>query len=259
MENAFRGIDWGRALDELSDAIEDDRPHRATGAHAAHVVEILDAMAVSATEGRAVEVTSSFPSTRARSRESAVALAAPTRWQALRVRLPAHGSDHEVLGLTGSVPGLLVPADHVGVDAPRLGEVAREQLEAHDVDDRMRRRHEQRVAAELAERPHCVDGPLGRAALALEHEAAHRGIDRREVPVQELLRLVRLRGDVRALAELEDRLERRRRVTARAGDDEAVVRRDARAARCRARGTRRRRARSRPRPRSARPAATAHV
>ena len=61
MENAFRGTDWGRALGDLSDAIVTGRPHRATGAHAAHIVEILDAIAASATEGRAVAVTSSFP------------------------------------------------------------------------------------------------------------------------------------------------------------------------------------------------------
>jgi len=61
VENAFRGTDWGRALGELSDAIETGRPHRATGGHAAHIVEILDATATSATEGRSVEITSSFP------------------------------------------------------------------------------------------------------------------------------------------------------------------------------------------------------
>ncbi|HEU5491014.1 MAG TPA: Gfo/Idh/MocA family oxidoreductase [Gaiellaceae bacterium] len=61
VENPFRGTDWGRALGELSDAIVTGRPHRATGAHAAHIVEILDATTTSATEGRAVEVTSSFP------------------------------------------------------------------------------------------------------------------------------------------------------------------------------------------------------
>ena len=62
VENAFRGTDWGRALGELSDAIETGRPHRATGAHAAHIVEILDATATSAAEGRSVEIASSFPS-----------------------------------------------------------------------------------------------------------------------------------------------------------------------------------------------------
>jgi predicted dehydrogenase len=59
--NPFRGTDWGRALGELSDAIVSGRPHRATGAHAAHIVEILDAIATSAREGRAADVTSSFP------------------------------------------------------------------------------------------------------------------------------------------------------------------------------------------------------
>lgn len=59
--NAFPGTDWGRALGELSDAIVSGRPHRATGAHAAHIVEILDAIERSADERRAVEVTSSFP------------------------------------------------------------------------------------------------------------------------------------------------------------------------------------------------------
>ena len=60
LPHAFRGTDWGRALDELSSAIEEERPHRATGAHAAHVVEILDAIVTSAEEGRPVEVLSSF-------------------------------------------------------------------------------------------------------------------------------------------------------------------------------------------------------
>ncbi len=61
--HAFRGVDWGRALAELSAAISEQRPHRATGAHAAHVVEILDAVETSRHEGRAVELTSTFPRT----------------------------------------------------------------------------------------------------------------------------------------------------------------------------------------------------
>ena len=60
VENPYPGTDWGRALDELSDAIVSDRPHRATGAQAAHVVEILDAIARSVGEGRPVEITSRF-------------------------------------------------------------------------------------------------------------------------------------------------------------------------------------------------------
>jgi predicted dehydrogenase len=58
--NPFRGTDWGRALYELSDAIRAGRPHRATGAHAAHIVEILDAITLSAREHCAVDVRSSF-------------------------------------------------------------------------------------------------------------------------------------------------------------------------------------------------------
>jgi len=57
---AFRGIDWGRALAELSGAISEERPHRATGAHAAHVVEILDAVNMSIRDGVAVDLTSTF-------------------------------------------------------------------------------------------------------------------------------------------------------------------------------------------------------
>ena len=57
---AFRGVDWGRALAELAAAIAERRPHRATGAHAAHVVEILDAVETSRRDGGTVEVTSTF-------------------------------------------------------------------------------------------------------------------------------------------------------------------------------------------------------
>jgi predicted dehydrogenase len=60
VENAFHGIDWARALDDLSDAIASNRPHRATGAHGAHIVEVLDAITTSVTEGRPVDITSSF-------------------------------------------------------------------------------------------------------------------------------------------------------------------------------------------------------
>jgi predicted dehydrogenase len=61
VENAFPGTDWGRALGDLSDAIVSGRPHRATGAHAAHIVEVLDATATSVAEGRSVDITSTFP------------------------------------------------------------------------------------------------------------------------------------------------------------------------------------------------------
>jgi predicted dehydrogenase len=60
IKEAFKGIEWARGVTELQDAINEGRPQRATGAQAAHVVEILEAMITSYTEGRSVEVTSDF-------------------------------------------------------------------------------------------------------------------------------------------------------------------------------------------------------
>ena len=57
----FPGIDWSRALVDLADAIEEGRPHRAGAEHAAHVVEVLDAVSTSSTTGGSVVVASSFP------------------------------------------------------------------------------------------------------------------------------------------------------------------------------------------------------
>ncbi len=57
---AFHRVDWGMALASLSAAITEERPHRATGAHAAHVVEILDAVETSVRDGEAIDVTSTF-------------------------------------------------------------------------------------------------------------------------------------------------------------------------------------------------------
>jgi predicted dehydrogenase len=52
--------EWGRAVVEMADAIAEDRPQRATGAQAAHVVEICEAISRSLSTGAPVEVTSSF-------------------------------------------------------------------------------------------------------------------------------------------------------------------------------------------------------
>jgi predicted dehydrogenase len=56
----YDGIDWSRALVDLAEAARDGRAPRANGEHAAHVVEILDAIRTSAADGRPVEVHSSF-------------------------------------------------------------------------------------------------------------------------------------------------------------------------------------------------------
>ncbi|MCP9486173.1 MAG: Gfo/Idh/MocA family oxidoreductase [Gaiellaceae bacterium MAG52_C11] len=57
----FHGVDWGRALVDLAHAVDEGRPHRSSGEHAAHVVEVFDAVRRSlARGGLAVEVQSDF-------------------------------------------------------------------------------------------------------------------------------------------------------------------------------------------------------
>jgi len=54
------GIDWARGLVDFAAAIQEERPSRVTGEHAAHVVEILEATNESVRTGRTVELHSSF-------------------------------------------------------------------------------------------------------------------------------------------------------------------------------------------------------
>jgi predicted dehydrogenase len=60
LREPFPGIDWARPLVDLCEAIEEGRPHRAAAEHAAHVVEILEAVDRSSAEGSAVAVRSEF-------------------------------------------------------------------------------------------------------------------------------------------------------------------------------------------------------
>jgi predicted dehydrogenase len=60
LREPYHGIDWAAALVDLAAAIRDDRPHRMSAEHAAHVVEVLNAAERSRLEGGAVEVRSSF-------------------------------------------------------------------------------------------------------------------------------------------------------------------------------------------------------
>lgn len=63
------------------------------------------------------------------------------------VRLPARRP--LAVRLASPVPGLFVPANPIRVEATRFGEIDRQALEADDVHDRMARRYERRLAAEL--------------------------------------------------------------------------------------------------------------
>jgi predicted dehydrogenase len=56
----YKGVEWGRGVRDMAQAIADGRPHRATGEQAAHVVEILCAANESMQTGQPVPVQSSF-------------------------------------------------------------------------------------------------------------------------------------------------------------------------------------------------------
>jgi predicted dehydrogenase/sugar phosphate isomerase/epimerase len=57
----FRGCEYARGVTELADALWEGRDHRCTGRHAAHVVEVMEAILSSAREGKAVVLESTFP------------------------------------------------------------------------------------------------------------------------------------------------------------------------------------------------------
>ena len=61
VKTPYEGTEWCRAVVEMAEAMAEGRPHRATGAQAAHVVEILTAVSTSAKEGKPVAITSEFP------------------------------------------------------------------------------------------------------------------------------------------------------------------------------------------------------
>ena len=61
LREPFHGIDWGRALVDLAGAVESGRPHRMTGEHGAHLVEVLEAVGTSANGGGELRVHSDFP------------------------------------------------------------------------------------------------------------------------------------------------------------------------------------------------------
>jgi len=56
----FAGVEFARGVEDLADAILNNRPHRCDGRMAQHIVEVIEAIHTSAETGRAVSVTSSF-------------------------------------------------------------------------------------------------------------------------------------------------------------------------------------------------------
>jgi predicted dehydrogenase len=60
LRSPHHGVDWSRPLVDLAAAVRDGRRPRASGEHAAHLVEVLEAIERSHREGGPVEVRSSF-------------------------------------------------------------------------------------------------------------------------------------------------------------------------------------------------------
>jgi predicted dehydrogenase len=56
----FRGIEFGRGVEDLARAILEQRPHRADATHACHVVEVVCGILESAKTGRAVSIDTTF-------------------------------------------------------------------------------------------------------------------------------------------------------------------------------------------------------
>src|SRR5207244_13630407 len=100
------------------------------------------------------------PAARQRFYDSGQAAPTPDRLVLRRSRLGCRGRG-------GALPALVVAANRVRLGAARVGEVDGQQLEANDVDDRVARRHERRVAAELAQRGDRGARTVGSAPLAL--------------------------------------------------------------------------------------------
>ena len=61
VKEPFAGIDWSRGVVDMAEAMQENRPHRATGEQAAHIVEVMTAIEEACQSGRAVDVGSTFP------------------------------------------------------------------------------------------------------------------------------------------------------------------------------------------------------
>jgi predicted dehydrogenase len=61
LRRPYRGVEFARGVEDLADAIRENRPHRATGEHAAHIVEVVAAIQRSIkAKGRSITVKSDF-------------------------------------------------------------------------------------------------------------------------------------------------------------------------------------------------------
>ena len=56
----FPGVEWGRAIFDMAEALREGRPHRVTGSQAAHVVDICNGIFEAAECGGVIELTTTF-------------------------------------------------------------------------------------------------------------------------------------------------------------------------------------------------------
>lgn len=61
LREPFEGVEFGRGLQDFAQAILENRPHRAAAAHAAHVIEIMEAIDTSIASGNPIKIGSTFP------------------------------------------------------------------------------------------------------------------------------------------------------------------------------------------------------
>ncbi len=57
----YDGVEFASGVQDLAEAILEERPHRCQGSHAAHVVDIMEAITRSAETGESITLNSSFP------------------------------------------------------------------------------------------------------------------------------------------------------------------------------------------------------
>ena len=60
LREPYDGTEYARGLEDLAEAILKNKPHRASGEHAAHIIEIMEAIDTSIATKQTVDVHSNF-------------------------------------------------------------------------------------------------------------------------------------------------------------------------------------------------------
>ena len=60
LREPYDGTEYARGLEDLAEALLKNKPHRASGEHAAHIIEIMEAIDTSISTKQTVDVHSNF-------------------------------------------------------------------------------------------------------------------------------------------------------------------------------------------------------